>query len=122
MSEKKIINDVQLLFSKHGHRIFRQNTGLAWSGDATHLDDGSVFIKRARPLKAGLCVGSSDLIGWRSKEITIDMVGQLIAQFAAIEVKYGSTRTTPEQKAFIEAVKNAGGYGAIIRELDEVEL
>ena len=122
MSEKKLINEIQLLFSSKGHRIFRQNVGIGWSGETRHLPDGSVLIKNPRPLRAGLCLGSSDLIGWRSCEITIDMVGQTIAQIAALEIKYGSTRTTPEQAAFIAAVKQAGGYAAIIRHIDEIDL
>lgn len=122
MSEKKIINDIQLLFSKHGHRIFRQNVGTGWAGKVTRLDTGDILIRDPRPLIAGLCKGSSDLIGYRTREITAGMVGQVIAQFTALEVKYGSTRTTPEQAAFIAAVKQAGGYAAIIRNIDEVEL
>jgi hypothetical protein len=79
-----------------------------------------VVVKNARPLKAGLCTGSSDLIGWQSITITEDMIGKKVAIFTAIEVKHGSTRTTEEQKRFIESVNNSGGVGKIVRSLDEV--
>ena len=122
MSEKKLINDVQLLFTKNGHRIFRQNVGTGWAGKTVRTENGDLLIRDPRPLIAGLCKGSSDLIGWRTREITASMVGQMIAQFTALEIKYGSTRTTPEQAAFIAAVKQAGGYAAIIRHMDEIDL
>jgi hypothetical protein len=37
-------------------------------------------------LKYGLCLGSSDLIGWTIREITPDMVEKKVAVFTAIQV------------------------------------
>lgn len=63
--------------------------------------------------------GGSDLIGWRSVEITPEMVGQSIAQFVAIECKAASGRVSPDQIRFIEAVKKAGGVAGVVRSPDE---
>lgn len=128
MSEKTLISEIQLLYSQKGHRIFRQNTGTGWAGEffkpamptSVRINPSDVVIKNARPLRAGLCTGSSDLIGWQSITITEDMIGKRVAIFTAIEVKHGSTRTTEEQTRFIESVNSSGGVGKIVRSLDEV--
>jgi hypothetical protein len=130
MSEKTLISEIQLLFTQKGHRIFRQNTGTGWAGDffkppmetTIKVSPRDVVVRNARPLRAGLCTGSSDLIGWQSITITEDMIGKRVAIFTAIEVKHGSTRTTEEQKRFIESVNSSGGIGKIVRELNEVIL
>jgi hypothetical protein len=81
-----------------GHsRIFRNNVGA--------LKD-----KSGRLVRYGLQKGSSDLIGWTTKEIN----GQRIAVFTAIEVK-DKGRPTPEQLNFIAQVKAAGGIAGIAR-------
>lgn len=121
MSEQDLINKIQILFSKAGHRIFRQNVGTGWAGKHQRIRQG-IYINNPRPLRAGLCTGSSDLIGWRTITITPEMVGTTIAQFTAIEVKYGKTKTTPEQLDFIAAVKLAGGYADIVWHESEVEV
>jgi hypothetical protein len=71
---------------------------------------------------AGLHKGSSDLIGWKTVEITPDMVGQHVAIFTAVEVKTGSGRTTAEQEQFLQAVRAAGGIGVVMRDESQVAL
>lgn len=58
----------------------------------------------------GLGKGSSDLIGYTTKEITPDMVGQKLAVFTAIEIKTETGKLSQEQKDFIQQIKNAGGF------------
>ena len=70
-------------------------------------------------IKYGLCVGSSDLIGWRSVEITPDMVGRRVAVFTAVEAKSDTGRLTAQQTAFLDAVRAAGGIGIMARSADE---
>jgi hypothetical protein len=128
MSEKKILNEALIEASKKGWRLFRNNTGVGWVGKifrtpmpmSVRLNPSDIVIRNAAPLNAGLCVGSSDLIGWKKVTITPDMVGKEVAVFTAIEVKYGSTATTKEQKNFIEQVNKAGGVGKIIYGVDEL--
>jgi hypothetical protein len=80
-----------------------------WTFDA-------VLIHDARPLHAGLCEGSSDLIGWTPVTITPDMVGTTIAVFTAVEVKTGRVRVTEAQTRFLDAVTAAGGIARVARE------
>lgn len=120
MSEAAILNAVRLAASQAGFVLWRNNTGQAWAGEATKLQDGSVLIQNPRPLHAGLCKGSADLIGLRPIVITPDMVGQTIAQFVAIEVKNRRGRVSPEQAHFIAAVNAHGGDARIVRGAEEV--
>jgi hypothetical protein len=127
MSEKNILAEVQIAFSRLGARLFRNNTGLGWVGKVSRphknmlvqISPGDVVIRGARPLHAGLCEGSSDLIGWTPMIITESDVGKRVAIFTAIEVKYGSTRTTAQQLAFHKAVVESGGLSKIARSASE---
>lgn len=103
------------LATKLGARLFRNNVGQGWTGKRIQGGAGSlVVLQDARPFHAGLCVGSSDLIGWTPVTITPDMVGQTIAVFTAVEVKEPvRPRVTTEQAAFIHTIAQAGGYSGV---------
>jgi hypothetical protein len=116
----------QRILLAHGSgpvRLFRNNVGTGWAGAATRvtagnlqaiahtLRPGDVVVRNARPLHAGLCVGSSDLIGYRR-------VGGL-AQFVALEVKSERGRPTPEQTRFLDHISSAGGCAAVVRSVDD---
>ena len=105
-----------LAVTKFG-RIFRNNVGRAWAGKARQTNGDGVFIENARPFHAGLCVGSSDLIGWTATQIN----GESVAIFTAIEVKTATGKPTKEQIKFIEAVNNAGGIAGVCRSPREAE-
>ena len=116
MNETNLLRSIMLAMSKAlpNVRLFRNNTGMAWVGKLLHrTGTGTVAIENARPLHAGLCVGSSDLIGWTSVLITPDMVGQTIAVFTAIEVKQRGKRPTNEQVNFMRNVREAGGISIL---------
>lgn len=89
-------------------RLFRNNTG------QFRTEDGRV-------VRTGLCVGSSDVIGWQSVEITPEMVGRRVAVFVALEAKSDTGRPTREQMAFIAAVRAAGGIAGIVRSSEDAE-
>jgi hypothetical protein len=95
--------------------MFRQNVGQAWTGDAVKLPSGDVLIRNPRPIRLGLCKGSSDLIGWRSMVVTAEMVGRKLAIFTAVEVKALKGRPTDDQQNFIDRVREAGGFAGIAR-------
>ena len=65
--------------------------------------------------------GGSDLIGYRRVRVTPEMVGQEIAQFAAVEVKTPRGRVRPEQQQFIEHIRSAGGIAGIARSVAEAQ-
>jgi hypothetical protein len=96
-------------------RLFRNTVGQAFQGRLAEIDGRRVLLD-PRPIKFGLVVGSSDLIGWRSVVVTPEMVGQRIALFAAIEVKEDDGGDGTEgQTRFLEVVKVAGGISGIAR-------
>ena len=120
MKEFNIQQSILLAFNRFG-RIFRNNTAMAWAGNAVRLKNGDVLIKNARPLHAGLCVGSSDLIGFSTIEVTPDMVGRKIAIFTAIEVKQPKKKPTEQQAQFISTVTDMGGIAFVATSTDDVE-
>ena len=117
MNENNTMRMVQLALGKLRHvKIFRNNTGLGWAGKSRRIPNSTdMIIANAQPLHAGLCEGSSDLIGWTTLRITEDMVGQKVAVFTAIEVKSLTGRATVQQINFIRVVNESGGFGAIVR-------
>jgi hypothetical protein len=122
-SEHEIQQRVLLAHGSGPVRLWRNNVGTGWAGQATRvtagnlqaiahtLRPGDVVVRNARPLHAGLCVGSSDLIGYRR-------VGDL-AQFVALEVKSATGRPTPEQTRFLDHISSAGGCAAVIRSVED---
>jgi hypothetical protein len=115
MSERAIQNEVLLAASARGYTLFRNNVGVGWQGDATRLADGSILIRNPRPLHAGLCVGSSDLIGWRPILVGPEHLGATIAQFAAVEVKTARGKESKPQVTFRRVVNEAGGLALVAR-------
>jgi VRR-NUC domain len=102
VSEAPLMRRIMLAASRAGARIFRNNTGVA------HHRDGSV-------VRYGVGNGGADLIGWRSVTVTPCMVGRRAALFLALEVKTPGGKPTPEQQRFVQAVREAGGIGAVVR-------
>lgn len=108
---------------------WRNNTGTGWAGKSTKitragsyvLEAGDVVIKNARPLRAGLCKGSSDIIGITPVFITQDMVGQTIGVFTAVEVKSKRGKATENQENFISVIRQHGGYAGVARSTDDID-
>lgn len=95
MKESDIMRACMLALSEAGCLIWRQNVGT---------------LKNAAgiPIKFGLCVGSSDLIGIAPG-----------GRFLAVEIKTPTGKATPEQLRFIEAVRARGGIAGIARSPEE---
>ena len=109
MSEQAIQSAIMLAIGRGLSRVFRNNIGTAF-----HKDGSAV--------KYGICnPGGSDLIGWKSVEITPDMVGKTVAVFLAIECKNTKKRVQPgsDQEKFINMVRKAGGLAGDARSVDE---
>ena len=96
-------------------RLFRNNTGTGWQGKTVQHTGTRLTLDSPRPLHAGLCNGSSDLVGWTEVEITPDMVGRKVAVFTAIECKTPTGKPTAEQTNFLNRVRTAGGFAGIAR-------
>jgi hypothetical protein len=122
-SEHVVQQQVLAQFGSGPVRLWRNNVGTGWAGQATRvtagnlqaiahtLRPGDVVVRNARPLHAGLCVGSSDLIGYRQVDG--------LAQFVALEVKSERGRPTPEQTRFLDHISSAGGCAAVIRSIED---
>lgn len=122
-SEHVVQQQVLARFGSGPVRLWRNNVGTGWAGQSTRvtagnlaalarsLRPGDVVIRGGRPLHAGLCVGSSDLIGYRQF--------QGVAQFVALEVKSATGRPTAEQTRFLSHITSAGGCAAVVRSVDD---
>ena len=82
------------LNSRPDCRVFRNQVGVLRTIDG-------------RTVRAGLCVGSSDLIGWYR------------GRFLAIEVKSATGKTSKEQEAFLAVVRKHGGLAGVARSVEE---
>jgi hypothetical protein len=127
MTETTIQKQIMLAASQAGAKVFRNNVANAVVGQMQRIEkDGPVMLRKGdwivrngRRTQFGLCVGSSDLIGWRSVKITEDMVGKTFALFLAMEVKAEKGKATEDQFRFIKAVRYAGGLSGIVRSPDD---
>lgn len=97
---------IQIRLSASGARLFRNNVGLYYTRDGI-------------PIRCGLAVGSSDLIGLTPMLVTAEMVGQTVGVFTALEVKSQRGRSSLEQINFLGMVKSLGGIAAVVRTPDE---
>ena len=125
MTEHEIQQRILLSCGRGPVRLWRNNVGTGWAGNALRvtgeniravgasLRPGDVVIRGGRPLHAGLCVGSSDLIGYRS-------IGG-VAQFVALEVKGAAGRLSLEQRSFIDVVQAAGGCAGVVRSVEDAQ-
>lgn len=89
---KRIHNGIQRFV-----RLFRNNVGLFRALDSE------------RKIRCGLIVGSGDLIGWSTIEITPEMVGKRVAVFTSIEVKKFKGKNQQEQLNWRNQVIEQGG-------------
>lgn len=123
MSEHITQQRILLACGSGDTRLWRNNVGTGWAGPTTKvtpgnlravsqaLRPGDVVIRQARPLHAGLCVGSSDLIGYR--------VVDGVAQFVALEVKSATGRPTAQQTQFLDHINEVGGCAGIVRSVED---
>ena len=119
MSEADIQAAILLDLGRGNSRIFRNHVAKGWTGEFVRAEGGLTLLKNARRASFGLCVGSSDLVGFKKVVVTPEMVGKTLAVFTAVEVKAPAGRPTSEQVAFIRVVQQAGGLAGIARSVDE---
>lgn len=92
--ESNIQKTIMLALSEAGCLIWRNNTGVL-------KNEANI------PIRFGLCVGSSDLVGICE------------GKFLAVEVKAPKGRVRPEQQRFIDAVNKAGGIAGVCRSVED---
>lgn len=133
MTEQQIQQRIRLAVSRGPVRLWRNNVGSGWVGRSQRvtaanaftvgqtLRPGDVVIRQARPLHAGLCEGSADLIGYSAVTIGPEHVGQTLAVFTAVQVKTAPGRPTTEQRAFLEHLQRAGARAGIARSIEDAQ-
>jgi hypothetical protein len=104
--ETALQNAIRKALSEAGVTNFRNNTGAL-------KDD------RGRLVRYGLCKGSSDIIAIKPVTITEDMVGSVIGQFVAVEVKTAGKKATKDQQRFIDAILRLGGLAGVAHSEEE---
>lgn len=113
MREADTMRAIQLEASRLGARLWRNNIANGWIGDATQLADGSVLLRNPRRVSFGIPgPGGSDLLGLVPRDG--------VAVFASVEVKTEHGRVTPEQQAWLEAVRKAGGIAGVCRSVEDL--
>lgn len=132
-TEARIQSEI-LLATPRDARMFRNNVGMGWVGRTIELNSvadlnklrpllaNGVRIKAlvsARPLHAGLCAGSPDLVGWSSVVVDEQMIGQKLAVFTGIEIKAAKGKAREQQKKFLDVMREAGAKGGIARSVEE---
>lgn len=96
MTESGLMREIMLALSADGHAVFRANVGL-------------FFTKDGRPVRSGLPVGFSDLFGFRASD----------ARAFFLEVKTPRGHATPEQLAFLDAMRRRGALAGVVRSVDD---
>ena len=105
-SEQQIQQEIRIACGTGPVHLFRNNTG-------------TLRDQHGRPVQFGLCKGSADLVGWTTRTVTPEMVGQRIAVFTSIEVKTPTGRLRPEQQQWLDAVQAAGGIAGVARSVED---
>lgn len=127
MTEQQIMKRMMIALSSAGARVFRNTVGMAYQGKAirftqpttVRVEPGDIVIRQARTVHAGLMTGSSDLVGWHSRLIDEYDIGKRIAVFLGCEVKSEDGALEPEQRQFLEVVRDSGGIAILARSNDE---
>ena len=128
-TDTAFLNRIMLACSRGPVRLFRNSVGLGWVGkpirvqkpELVQMLPGDVLIRKARPLHAGLVKGSGDHIGWVSRTITTEHVGQTWAVFASLEAKEGTGRSDADQVNWREQVRAAGGIAGEVRSVEDAK-
>jgi len=122
MKKESNIQNIIRLNVPSNARLFRNNVVRGYQGiPKRHADGTTITLQHARVIDAGLCKGSSDLIGFTAVEITPDMVGRKIAVFTAVEVKTKKGKPSKEQLNFIKLIRRFGGRAGIARSIEDAQ-
>lgn len=118
-SERSVQEQIQIAASKHGHRLWRNNSGAFKdeSGRWVYFGLGNVSKKHNAEIK------SSDLIGFTMVKITKQMVGMELPIFTATEVKeskwtFKETAREIAQDKFLNIVKVKNGIASFANSVE----
>ena len=104
IAENDISNKVRIAFGKIGVALYRNNCG---------------YDERTKT-RYGLKKGSADWIGILPMVITPDMVGKRVGVFLSVEMKSAGGSLQPDQAAWINTVRAAGGIAIVARRPEDI--
>lgn len=109
--EAKTINNVRVLASEHGWRVFRNNVGACYDQTGRFIRYG--LANDSAQLNKAL--KSSDLIGIRPVVIDPTHLGRTLGQFVALECKrpdwkFSGTAREKAQQRFLTLISSLGGH------------
>lgn len=108
--EWEIMEKIAAACSKGGDQVFENRIGTVIDQRTNQYISFGVGGK-----------GAADLIGWKTIEITPDMMGKKVAVFCAIEVKRPGLEARTEQKAYLKKVDTAGGIAGVAHSVREAK-
>lgn len=103
-AENDVTNRVRIAFGKIGAPLWRNQVG----------------FDHEKKTKYGLKKGSADWIGILPVVITPDMVGKRIGLFLSVEMKTDKGSLEPDQAAWINTVRAAGGVAIVARRPEDI--
>lgn len=110
--ERKVINQILISTDPENERLFRINAGMGWAGQIVR-HTGQILILKNPAAFHGAPQGTPDICGFRSVEITPEMVGCRVAVFVGIEVKANEknpdAKLRRSQKAARMVIERMGG-------------
>lgn len=118
VKEKNLQAKINLAIAKHGHRLFRCNSGKFWQGQIHRkkFTEGDSYITIRHPrLIHGHATGTPDLCGWTMIEITPELVGTKLPVFTAIETKTPNDQLSKKQRAVIKLLKKFNAIVGVAR-------
>lgn len=110
MNEADLGRLIEIEICRRGDRLWRNNVALAWVGKLApgYPRGGNVLLLNARPLHAGLAVGSGDHIGIKRGS----------GRFISIETKL-KTQLSEAQQLWLQMVLDLGGIGGVARSIED---
>jgi len=111
----------RLLGLDNSERLFRCHPGKAWKGVIKTIKGLGMVLVKPAPIEL-LPVGVPDFCGWKSVEVTPEMVGKTVAVFVGEEHK--ATRGDKMRRAQLVAkrvIVRAGGIHRVVRHDETVE-
>lgn len=131
MREAPIVRQIQLAASAIGDcRLFRNSVAMCVLGKPERirkagpvmLNEGDMVVRHGRIAMAGWGGDTADCLGYRTIEITPDMVGKRIAQMCSVEVKSDTGRASKGQQNWLRIMLEAGACAGIVRSVVEAEV
>lgn len=115
MKEQDVLNKFRIDMAKEGVELWRNQSGAFYAPDGRLVRFGLCNDSAAINAK----IKSSDLIGGQSVLITPEMVGSVVLQLVAYEVKkpfwvYRGDEHEKAQKFFIDKINAKGGKAAFV--------